>query len=1657
MNNKKGFTLIELIAVIIVLSIIALIATPIVTGIMESSRKKAYDNIVTNIEDSAYKYSIYNNLGYSELYKPLQLSEIQNSGYLESKDIIDPRNNEKMDGCVAYKWDVSKNQYHFVYQEECDPQSLFPKVEISIPNISDIDNTEWLQEKIQLEVKDAYRSYKYCVSKEKKCTPDKDYKGKITIQETGRNIYICVTGFMGEDEGLTACVGPYNVDPDKPVLALKEVKTLSSRITVTATCTDDISQVKSLQYSINDGAYQNSNVFKNLKSGKYNVKVRCIDNALHEVTANKEVTLDVIPVPEIIQISQKPTDTKTYPKYATERVIRITYYNENVQSPKYYYSTDGENWTQLTSGTTKDLTFTSNGKVYAKTTDEAGNVASASTYSVVNIDTSAPSTNLAVGTMYTDRTTITATCSDSESGITKYEFSKDNGATWIANGTNKTYTFTGLTQGTSYTFAVRCTNGSALTKTASKSGQSTTIDKAVIVQISEEPGGMAYATKRVFRITYSSTNVVSPKFYYSLDGTTWTEVTNGTTKELTFTSNGKIYAKTVDPAGNVANAVAYSVVNIDTSAPSASLTVGTLKTDRATLTATCSDSESGITKYEYSKDNGLTWVSNGTTASYTFTGLTQNKSYTYAVRCTNGSGITKTASKAGSTTAVPSPTIAQVSQTPTGTTYAQSLIVRITYYNTNVVNPKYYYSLDGSTWVEVTSGTTKDLTFNANGKVYAKTTDAAGNVASASTFTVSSIDTSAPTASIAIGNIKTDRATVTATCSDSESGITKYEFSKDNGSTWVSNGTTNTYTFTGLTQGTTYNYAIRCTNGSGMTKTATEASQSQVITKATITQISQTPSDTPYAQARVLRITFYSENVVSPKYYYSTDGTNWTQLTSGTSKDLTFTANGKLYAKTTDASGNTASAITFVISKMDVSAPSASLTVGTIKSDRATLTAVCSDSESGITKYEYSKDNGSTWVANGTTASYTFTGLTQSKSYTYAVRCTNGSGMTKTASQAASTTAVPAPTIAQSSQNPSGTTYAQSRVIRITYTSTNVESPKYYYSTDGTNWTQLTSGTTKDITFTAAGKVYAKTTDATGNTASASTFVVSNMDTTAPSASLTVGTLKTDRATLTATCSDSESGITKYEYSKDNGSTWVANGTTASYTFTGLTQSKSYTYAVRCTNGSGMTKTASQAASTTAVPAPTIAQVSQTPSGTTYARSRVIRITYTSTNVTSPKYYYSTDGTNWTQLTSATTKDITFTAAGKVYAKTTDATGNTASASTFVVSNMDTTAPSKPTIALKLGSASGSTYTSGSWTNQDVYHIVSSSDAASGISYYQYSHDGSTSWSNDISTLGWGSSYNSNKTQLTYRINWSGQWNFYVRAVDAAGNISSNSDVFTVRIDKTAPTVSATVSGKTATFTMGDSISLVGYGVNQSSSTQPSYTAITGTTSTTKTWTASAAGTYYVWVKDHVGNVNKVSFAIANSAFNYAATDASYTATAACNSGGTPQNNNSCYYSSNSTVCGSSPYNCNCTKVECNCTDQCVGGNESYTYTGTCNGSDSFTAPASQGCSIANVCAGKSNCNCSCSGGDGSTVNCTTTWTYSCQKTGTRWNDCLTTNRVCGQCDSCQTCYSANSCSKTDSTYLYYTCPNGGTVSGTKCIKYTCPNGGTLSGTTCTF
>ncbi|MDD4733363.1 MAG: type II secretion system protein, partial [Bacilli bacterium] len=41
-KTKKGFTLIELIAVIVILAIVALISVPVITGIIKDTKKQAF-------------------------------------------------------------------------------------------------------------------------------------------------------------------------------------------------------------------------------------------------------------------------------------------------------------------------------------------------------------------------------------------------------------------------------------------------------------------------------------------------------------------------------------------------------------------------------------------------------------------------------------------------------------------------------------------------------------------------------------------------------------------------------------------------------------------------------------------------------------------------------------------------------------------------------------------------------------------------------------------------------------------------------------------------------------------------------------------------------------------------------------------------------------------------------------------------------------------------------------------------------------------------------------------------------------------------------------------------------------------------------------------------------------------------------------------------------------------------------------------------------------------------------------------------------------------------------------------------------------------------------------------------------------------------------
>ncbi len=478
-----------------------------------------------------------------------------------------------------------------------------------------------------------------------------------------------------------------------------------------------------------------------------------------------------------------------------------------------------------------------------------------------------------------------------------------------------------------------------------------------------------------------------------------------------------------------------------------------------------------------------------------------------------------------------------------------------------------------------------------------------------------------------------------------------------------------------------------------------------------------------------------------------------------------------------------------------------------------------------IVKYYY-KINGEETISESNIQVYK--GLEKNKEYEIEVTVGNKSGLkSETIKETITTKEINNPEMKQISETPGGYEYATSRVIQIEYDKQ--EGLKYYLkskeeaevvgntivSTCGTEtipgsctesnvttieantWYEISSPTVS-VVYKQNGTLYALTGDGT-NTTGASTYTITKIDTSEPNINMSVGGLQTDRAVISAVCSDEESGITKYEYSKDNGTSWVDNGIGTSYTFAGLTKETSYTYKVRCTNGSGMTKDVSETGNTLGMTNPIIKQASQTPSsGYEYATNRVIQITYNNSNINSPIYYFkssvgaivssgvvtgvcgtstnpgSCTGSNVTTLvantwyqTSSATPSITYQANGTLYALTSDGT-NVSGTSTYTVTKIDTSVPSVPTITYNGGSNSCS------WKNN--YNITLTSSANSGIHHYEvdWDNDGVVNITTGNNFIPW-DGYSSCTTKF--------------RAVSNSGVASEWTDVNHIHMDTSAPGV----------------------------------------------------------------------------------------------------------------------------------------------------------------------------------------------------------------------------------------------------------------------------
>ena len=164
----------------------------------------------------------------------------------------------------------------------------------------------------------------------------------------------------------------------------------------------------------------------------------------------------------------------------------------------------------------------------------------------------ADSVTLSISTTNTTNSITVVATASATSGITKYEFSKDGGKTWINGGTNKTYAFTGLTAGTSYNIQVRVTASSGKTSTTSKTVTTSTLSSPTFKET-------ATSTGKTVTITFPSGCGSSLTCTYQKNNGSAVTVTS-TTASIAFTANGSLIAKVSD--GTNSKSSSYSVTRI---------------------------------------------------------------------------------------------------------------------------------------------------------------------------------------------------------------------------------------------------------------------------------------------------------------------------------------------------------------------------------------------------------------------------------------------------------------------------------------------------------------------------------------------------------------------------------------------------------------------------------------------------------------------------------------------------------------------------------------------------------------------------------------------------------------------------------------------------------------------------------------------------------------------------------------------------------------------------------------------------------------------------------------------------------------------------------------------------------------------------------------
>ena len=543
---KKGFTLAELLGVIVIISLLLILVVPTIINSITKTKQPAENAGKAIIYNAADQYINTNSTKYPKGKSGrycIPIKKLTEAGYLVSpvKDTITGEDISNKSVMVTI-YSQGTTDFELKDEEDCKEISSLPMIDF----IATPAGNSWVKKRtITIVYPNIAESYK---SSHK--IDDGNWK-----EDSGGRVDVPMTKMATIEailKGNNIIKGKYkviNVDSEIPIIKSINLKNwINEKQKITITATDGISGLNGIYISTKSNIpNENDNNWIDLKSkaneekiydasyqnGTYYVWVK--DKAGNISNTKSFKTSDNIkPTCEITDSGTKENDW-----YITDVMVKLTATDKEsgIQS-KGISTSNSVNYNDTSQMTltldTKSQTY------YGFVKDKAGNTNTCS--KTVKKDASNP--NLTISTTSTTKSITVVANASATSGISKYEYSKDGGNTWVASNDN--YTFTKLKQATNYNIKVRVTSGVNKQSTVSKVVTTESIAIPTFKEETTEGDG-----KRVI-ITYPSGCGSTLTCTYQKDSKEEIPVTSKTTI-VYFTDSGSVVAKASDGINNVSS------------------------------------------------------------------------------------------------------------------------------------------------------------------------------------------------------------------------------------------------------------------------------------------------------------------------------------------------------------------------------------------------------------------------------------------------------------------------------------------------------------------------------------------------------------------------------------------------------------------------------------------------------------------------------------------------------------------------------------------------------------------------------------------------------------------------------------------------------------------------------------------------------------------------------------------------------------------------------------------------------------------------------------------------------------------------------------------------------------------------------------------------